>query len=1322
MATLALSAAGAVAGSALLPSGLTVFGTTIAGATIGSQVGALAGAFIDQALFAGSAQGRSFEGPRLGDLHVMASSEGAPIPKLYGRARLGGQVIWATDYEEVVTTEVVGGSGGGKGLGSPSSPTTTQTTYSYFGNFAVAICEGEVTALGRIWADGEELDLTNITYRFYRGSQNQSADSLIVAREGAANTPAYRGVAYIVFERLALAPYGNRLPQLSFEIYRSVDEFHKKVQGAVIIPGAGEFVYSTAQVTRDGSGGARLPENVNTKLAATNWAASMDQLQTTLPGIRNASLVVSWFGNDLRAGNCELRPGVEIASKITRPLTWNVAGVSRAEAYVVSTHDGRPAYGGTPSDQTVVAAIKDLKARGIGVGLTPFIMMDIPAENALPDPYTMAPAQPVYPWRGRITCDPAPGVSGSPDKTAEAAAQLAAFIGTAQVSDFSVAGESVRYSGPDEWGYRRFILHHAHLAKAAGGVDTFVIGSELRGLTWVRDSAAHYPFVDALVQLAGDAKTVLGAATKVTYAADWSEYFGHHPADGSGDIYFHLDPLWASAAIDAVGIDLYWPLSDWRAGGAHLDAEQARSIYDLEYLKANITAGEGYDWYYASQEDRDRQVRTPITDGGAGKPWVFRYKDIKSWWQNPHFNRPGGIENAEPTAWMPEAKPIWIMETGCPAVDKGANQPNVFYDPKSSENFLPYYAKARRDDFMQRRYLQALIEGFDPEDKDYVDGRNPVSAVYGGRMVDLSKAYVYAWDARPFPAFPADEETWGDAPNWRFGHWLNGRFANLALNEAVRQILADYDFKAFDVAKLDGSLPGYVIDRIMAAREALQPLELAYFFDTLETAGLITARHRGQSRPVANLTPDGAVEQSPGSQLISRVRMQETDLPAIAKVRYVSASGDYRGAVSEARRASVATSRVAQADLAMMLEHEQAGTISESWLHETWAARDTASFVLPPSSLAIEPGDLINYKTGGQNLLYRITSVGDRGAREIEARSIDPGIYQGGGGLARQIAGDTQTVIGPADALFLDLPLLRGDEPETAGYIALSQTPWPGDIAIYRSPEEAGFVLQDIASVPAVVGTTLSELPAGPEGRLDKSTRLTVQLAGGALQSVSALALWGGANAAAVRNGEGEWEVLQFQSAELTATQTYDVSGLLRGQAGTETAMQSGKIAAGAPFVLIDTTLLRLNLAPDQLMLPLNWRYGPAQRDIGHVSFNSQTHAFSGLGRRPLSPVHVRGSRSLSGDLTITWIRRTRIGGDSWDVAEVPLAEEREEYSIDIMNGGLRVRTLSSTAPSALYSEADQIQDFGALADTVNCVVYQISATWGRGAGRMATI
>src|SRR5262249_10154272 len=151
-------------------------------------------------------------------------------------------------------------------------------------------------------------------------------------------------------------------------------------------------------------------------------------LESVAPNVSAASLVVAWFGDDLRAGQCTIKPAVEVSAKTTYPETWSVNGVARPDARLVSDTAGRPAFGGTPSDASVVQAIAELKAGGLRVMFCPFLLMDVAADNALPDPYRGAAGQPSYPWRGRITCDPAPGVAGSPDQTGTAAAQIGAFF------------------------------------------------------------------------------------------------------------------------------------------------------------------------------------------------------------------------------------------------------------------------------------------------------------------------------------------------------------------------------------------------------------------------------------------------------------------------------------------------------------------------------------------------------------------------------------------------------------------------------------------------------------------------------------------------------------------------------------------------------------------------------------------------------------------------------------------------------------------------------------------------------------------------------
>jgi hypothetical protein len=139
------------------------------GAGVGRVLGGLAGAALDNALFGGPGDAvRPVEGPRLKDIDGLTSTEGAPIPRVYGRARVGGQLIWATRFEEVANaTAERSGTRGGKsfGGGGATSGTSDTTTYSYFANLAVGLCEGPIAFVRRVWADGRELDLTTLTMR-----------------------------------------------------------------------------------------------------------------------------------------------------------------------------------------------------------------------------------------------------------------------------------------------------------------------------------------------------------------------------------------------------------------------------------------------------------------------------------------------------------------------------------------------------------------------------------------------------------------------------------------------------------------------------------------------------------------------------------------------------------------------------------------------------------------------------------------------------------------------------------------------------------------------------------------------------------------------------------------------------------------------------------------------------------------------------------------------------------------------------------------------------------------------------------------------------
>jgi hypothetical protein len=1297
MAELVLTRVGAAVGGAIVPG---------FGAALGAAAGRFIGGQIDNAVFGSGTRNR--EGPRLADLHLQASSEGASIPAVYGRVRLSGQMIWAAQFKEHVnvaggTPAGAGGKGGGAGRAS-----TTQTVYTYSLSFAVGLCEGEAARIAGAWANGAPLDLSQYAWRFHDGAEDQAADPLIEAIEGAANAPAYRGLSYVVFEDFPLEAFGNTPPQLSFEIVRPVPSsgaprLEDLARGVCLIPGAGEFVLADDVIRRTLSPGAETAENMHGQAGRSNLALSLDQLGEDLPHVETVMLVVAWFGSDLRCGNCQIRPGVERADKTTRPRSWRAGGVDRAGAHVISTHDGGPAYGGTPADFSVVQAIAALRARGYRVGLYPFILMDVPPGNSLPDPYGGS-AQAAYPWRGRITCTPAAGQSGSPDKAAPAAGQVAAFFGAATAGNFAVAGDEVTYSGPAEWSFRRFILHCAKLASAAGGVDAFVLGSELRGLSTVRSAASTYPAVAALRALASDVRGVLGPGAKLTYAADWSEYRGHQPQDGSGDVHFHLDPLWADAAIDCVGVDWYPPLADWRDGAAHADASIASGAHDPNYLSGRIEAGEDFDFYYADGVARDAQSRTAITDGAYGKPWVFRAKDVRSWWSNAHYDRPGGVENATPTAWAAQSKPIWFVELGCPAIDKGANAPNLFVDVKSAESAVPPFSSSRPDDLIQRRLIEAYLS--------YWSGAaNPVSSVYGGPMIDASNIHLWAWDARPFPYFPARRDLWSDGLNWRLGHWLNGRAGAPSLAETVLDLCRRAGVNDAEAGGLSGVVGGYVVDSAASARAALEPLMAAYGFDAAETEGAIVFRHLEDGGVLA-LTLEGVAQEEDGRLAVTRADGAEA--PVEARVLFIDPTRDHRIAMVSARRRDAAGVGVATVEAPLSLSLDDAEAIAAQVLAQAKAHAETIEIVLPPSRLAVTPGDRLVLDTPGLQGDFRVERIEEGPLRRASmARSVS--VLPRSFALPAPRSPASAAVASAPDFALLDLPILPDHEDDYRPLAALYAAPWPGQMDIY-----VGATARARAETPAIMGELVWDLWRGPTGRWDEGNYFRARLAGGALESVDDAALFAGANTFAIEQPSG-WEILQARDIALVAPDTYEFRRLLRGQLGTEQAM-GAPAPAGSRIVKLDRRLVRVAVAAHETGAVLDWAavaspLTPTDAAATHVS-----KKWSRASARPYSPVHLKGRRGAGGEVKLTWIRRTRQFGDDWQSLDVPLSEERETYLVEVMSGSAVIRSATVDSPQWTYASADQIADFGAPPASLTVRAAQISSTYGVGARAESTI
>ncbi len=667
----------------------------------------------------------------------------------------------------------------------------------------------------------------------------------------------------------------------------------------------------------------------------------------------------------------------------------------------------------------------------------------------------------------------------------------------------------------------------------------------------------------------------------------------------------------------------------------------------------------------------------------------------------------------------PQFEAAWLDELGCPAVDKGPNQPNMFPDPKAAENGVPHFSHGGRSDIAQRRFLEAHLEHWDPEARDFDAAANPLSAVYGARMLDPERTYLWAWDARPFPAFPQRADLWSDGANWSRGHWLNGRLAGPDIASLVNAILADHGQPPAVVDGVEGTVHGYVVADPSSARAALEPIVDLFDLAVIERADALLFRQA--SATGAPALEIGELASEADGPLIETVRGADHEFPAEALLTFADPMRDYQGASARASRLGASGSRQSTVAFPGVLEAGQARALIGDWLSRLWYQRETISFCVAQPDAGLVPGAVVRLPATGNPSAFLVTGIEDGLVRRIAARQVAFAVPEPWRETDSRSAPAVPVAAGKPHAVFLDLPMGVGEGTAAEQFrVAAWQKPWRSQM-LYSSPELTGFTPRGMVLRPAALGRLLEPLAGGVEGRLVRSQPIAVELFDAEVASVSMLQLLNGANAAAVRSASGVWELLQFRDAEETAPQRWRLSTLLRGQFGTGDAMASGA-AAGADFVLLDESVVPAGLSMAETGLELNWRIGPSGSDISDLQFATSRQVGGLRAQLPLPPVHLRALRS-NGDLVLSWIRRGRIDADGWEAEDIPLGEEREEYRLEIAApGGAVVRTVTVGQQRWTYQAAALAADFATMPPALDVTVRQLSTRVGWGIAARARL
>ena len=319
-------------------------------------------------------------------------------------------------------------------------------------------------------------------------------------------------------------------------------------------------------------------------------------------------------------------------------------------------------------------------------------------------------------------------------------------------------------------------------------------------------------------------------------------------------------------------------------------------------------------------------------------------------------------------------------------------------------------------------------------------------------MVDPANVFVWTWDARPFPAFPDLTSVWADGANYETGHWINGRLEGVTLDRLVRAILADYGLPVPDELAIDGFADGYVLDRPISARQAIEPLAQAFGFDAVISSGRLA--FRGRAATIARaLSMDDLVLDRDGRPFELR-RAQESELPRELRLVHIDGNNDYRQATARSRRLAGAARWENAVELPVVTRRAEGQRLAEQRLQEIWAGRETLELELSPRCIDLEAGDVISLEVVGEPRLFRLTRIGDGPTRRAEARSVEPAIYRGAAAGAAEPRPPkvTPRIAGRPDALILDLPIAR-DTPAPLQSLAAFADPWPGGLAIWRAAE-----------------------------------------------------------------------------------------------------------------------------------------------------------------------------------------------------------------------------------------------------------------------------
>jgi hypothetical protein len=543
----------------------------------------------------------------------------------------------------------------------------------------------------------------------------------------------------------------------------------------------------------------------------------------------------------------------------------------------------------------------------------------------------------------------------------------------------------------------------------------------------------------------------------------------------------------------------------------------------------------------------------------------------------------------------------------------------------------------------------------------------------------------------------------------------------IAIAEVLNRVCANAGYLAgeYDWSDAEGVVDGFNKPAGTNGRAVAENLSFVGGFETVLSGSRLVASPR--TTEIHAEIPDhlaGTGERDSKEPVWRLAYTPGTKLPRSITVSHYDPARDFQTGSQESFRQVGQSEADRVLNLPFAISADRARGIADERLYQAHGEDRLLTGSVPLAYCWLDPGSNILYR--GRKVRITRWRPG-AGHIEFEGRPIVPvsADYRAptsGGDYTPQ----TWSPPSASDLLALDLPLLDPDGVDDMLGLRLAvssaRTPWPGATVYTRDGSDFEAVMG--TGTTAAAGYAETALPPGPWAYPDEASSVVVRVPPAVAErivSASREAWLEGANACLLGD-----EILRFRVAEQLDETGFSLRGLLRGRRGTEAAV--GTHADGETFVLLDDAVRFVDLESRRRGRPLALRAVTVGTNIGDAV--EETVTPTGRSMQPFAPVHVRGTRTTGGDLTVTWYRRARLDAELRDWTDVPLDEPQELYDVEVLDGpgGLVVRTARTTAPTWTYTSAMQADDLGSVPAEVHLRVYQISTRVGRGLPAVANI